>query len=124
MYSVENPAGDTFFKDKISLATKPEAFSTDIVVAVGGYVPAGNAADDVNVVEFATYNCPPTALTVSFSNTAVDISNILPPFLDAELKKNVPQLENEAPLTLEFVVGSTLIVVGKFTFQLATQPTE
>ena len=23
-------------------------------------------------MEFATYNCPPTALTVSFSNTAVD----------------------------------------------------
>ena len=72
MYSVENPVGDTFFNESISLGTKPEAFSTDIVVAVGGYVPAGNAADDVNVVEFATYNCPPTALTVSFSNTAVD----------------------------------------------------
>jgi hypothetical protein len=56
MYSVENPVGDTFFNESISLGTKPEAFSTDIVVAVGGYVPFGNAADDVNVVEFATYN--------------------------------------------------------------------
>ena len=28
--------------------------------------------DPVNVVEFATYNCPPTALTDVFSNTAVD----------------------------------------------------
>ena len=46
--------------------------TTDIVVCVGECSPSGFCADPVSTVEFATYNCPPTAFTVSFSNTAVD----------------------------------------------------
>ena len=33
---------------------------------------ADNAVEPVNAVELATYNWPPTAFTVSFSNTVVD----------------------------------------------------
>ena len=34
--------------------------------------PPGATAEPVNTDELAIYNCPPTAFTASFSNTAVD----------------------------------------------------
>ena len=93
-YSVAKPVLLTFFKDNISSATKPVTFSTDIVVCAAVCIPFGAAAEPVRTVEFATYNCPPTALTVSFSNTAVfNVPLILafstsknPPFCAVSLK--------------------------------------
>ena len=68
IYSVENPVVSTFFTDKTSFCENPLALSTDIVVSV-----ATTILPDLIVVELATYNCPPTAFTLSFSNTVVDI---------------------------------------------------
>ena len=67
-YSVEKPVVSTFFIDRISFCEKPLALSTDIVVSA-----AVTILPDFIVVELATYNCPPTAFTLSFSNTVVDI---------------------------------------------------
>ena len=66
-YSVEKPVSLTFFKLAISPCTNPLTFSTLIVALLAEVIPEPD-----NTVEFATYNWPPTAFTVSFSNTAVD----------------------------------------------------
>ena len=67
IYSVVNPVSVTFFKLNISFATNPLTFTTLIVAKLADIWP-----DPVSAVELATYNWPPTAFTVSFSNTAVE----------------------------------------------------
>ena len=62
----------TFLAVNISPSANPDTFSNDIVVVVAECTPFGATAEPVSTDEFATYNCPPTALTASFSNTAVD----------------------------------------------------
>ena len=71
-YSVENPVLLTFLIANISSVAKPLTFTNDIVALEADTVPCGWWADDVMVDELATYNWPPTAFTVSFSNTVVD----------------------------------------------------
>ena len=66
IYSVPKPVAVTFFAVITSPAAKPLAFATWIVVSL-----TPTSLEPVIVVEFPTYNWPPTALTVSFSNTAV-----------------------------------------------------
>ena len=123
-YSVENPLSVTFFKLNISPCTNPVTFSTDIVVSLAGWSPAvlpppasavGNE-EPVNVVEFATYNCPPTAFTDSFSNTAVAI---VPRILAFSTSKNPPSAAvnlNPLPATslanpLDSIVPSLRIII-------------
>ena len=66
-YSVVKPVSLTFFKLNISPCTNPLTLTTLIVAKLADICP-----DPVKAVELATYNWPPTAFTVSFSNTAVD----------------------------------------------------
>ena len=80
-----------------------------------GYAVIGGI-DDVSVVEFATYNCPPTALTDSFSNTAVD--NV-PLILAFSTSRNPPDTAvnlNPEPATLlwnpsDSIVPSFLMII-------------
>ena len=66
-YSDENPVCVVFLIRAISPSLKPLTLSTDIDV-VDFPTPT---SEPLIVVEFATHNCPPTAFTVSFSNTVV-----------------------------------------------------
>ena len=85
--------GVTFFAVIISPAVNPLAFATWIVVSL-----APTSFEPVIVVELAIYNCPPTALTLSFSNTAVFIvprivtfsNSALPLFADDILQPLTP----------------------------------
>ena len=94
-YSVLNPVLFTFFANKISPAVNPDTFITDIVVSV-----AATIDDESNVVELATISWPPTALTVSFSNTAVDNVPLIRAFSTSRKLAPVPSLtvsKNPAP---------------------------
>ena len=83
--SFEKPWPFTFFANIISSTINPLAFSTTIK-------SSACATDCVTTVEFASHNWPPTAFTVSFSNTAVlnvprilIFSNSAKPFAFAEI---------------------------------------
>ena len=56
MYSVEKPVGLTFLIIAISPFTKPDAFSTDIVLCVSVCILFGFIAEAVKTVELAIYN--------------------------------------------------------------------
>ena len=64
MNSFENPVPDIFFANIISSFTNPLTLSTNNDVS-------DIAAELDSAVEFPTYNIPPTAFTVSFSNVVV-----------------------------------------------------
>ena len=112
-YSVANPVAFTFFADNISFATNPPTFATDIVVSE---VPTNPPKEPDSTVEFATYNWPPTAFTVSFSNTAV--ANV-PRILAFSTSRNPPEAAvNLNPLPFkslakpaDSIVPSLLIII-------------
>ena len=82
IYSVVNPVELNFFNKIISPASNPLAFATCIVSSSTDIV-----AEPVMVVSFATCSCPPTAFTLSFSNTVV--FNV-PRILASSTSKNEP----------------------------------
>ena len=111
IYSVEKPVELIFLADNTSLAANPVTLSTDIVVAA-----AVITLPDLIVVELATYNCPPTAFTLSFSNTVVAI---VPRIFAFSTSKNPPFAAvnlNPLPATLlanplDSIVPSCRIII-------------
>ena len=93
------------------MATNPLTLSTDIVVAAAVII-----LPDLIVVELATYNCPPTAFTLSFSNTVVAI---VPRIFAFSTSKNPPFAAvnlNPLPATLlanplDSIVPSCRIII-------------
>ena len=71
------------------------------MVSPVAYSAAGCVAEEVNVVELAIYNCPPTAFTLSFSNTAVES---VPRILAFSTSRNPP----EAAVNLNPLPGTLL----------------
>ena len=76
-YSTENPRESTAFTFKISPSSNPDTFATEKVTAFSVTVdcpaiilPSASLKACI-VVPLDTINCPPTTLTVSFSNTVV-----------------------------------------------------
>ena len=92
MYSDENPVCVTFLTSAISPSAKPLTFSTDIDV-VDFPTPTW---EPLIVVEFATHNCPPTAFTVSFSNTVVLKVPLI--FASSTSKNPFPNVDKLKPL--------------------------
>ena len=82
------------------------------------------AKEPVNVVELATYNCPPTAFTVSFSNTVVfkvpriEIfsNSAWPLFVESNLKPFTPLAKSFVsikPLELSVRLAPTIVLEPK-----------
>ena len=100
MYSVLKPVEWIFFSDNISSATNPVTFTTDIVVCAAVCNPFAAIAEPVRTVEFAMYNCPPTAFTLSFSNTAVDSVPLIVIFWNSAVPLSIADiLQPERPDT-------------------------